>query len=83
MYDMKHVLNISSSNSIRMYELLKAYEGVGKRVFDVEELKEILGVDEKYNNRYYNFKKRIILQAQKDLTEHTDINFTFKESKKP
>ena len=83
MYDMKHVLNISSSNSIRMYELLKAFEGIGKRTFDVYDLKEILWVNEKYNNRYYNFKKRIILQAQKDLTEHTDISFTFKETKKP
>lgn len=83
MYDMKHVLNISSSNSIRMYELLKAFEGIGKRTFEVEELKEILGIAEKYNNRYFNFKKRIILQAQKDLTKHTDIGFTFKESKKP
>jgi len=42
MYDMKHVLNISSSNSIRMYELLKAFEGIGKRTFEVDELKEIL-----------------------------------------
>lgn len=83
MYDIKHVLNISSSNSIRMYELLKAFEGIGKRTFEVEELKEILGVAEKYNGRYYNFKKRIIEQAQKDLTEHTDITFIFKEAKQP
>ena len=83
LYDMKHVLNISSSNSIRMYELLKAFEGIGKRTFEVEDLKEILGIEEKYNWRYYNFKKRIILQAQHDLEKHTDITFTFKESKIP
>ncbi len=83
MYDMKHVLNISSSNSIRMYELLKAFEGIGKRTFEISELKEILGVEDKYNHRYYNFKKRIILQAQKDLAEHTDICFTIKETKLP
>jgi plasmid replication initiation protein len=82
MYDMKNVLNISSANSIRMYELLKSFEGIRERTFYVEELKEILGVEQKYD-RYYNFKKRIIEQAQKDLFKHTDIAFTFDEIKKP
>lgn len=82
MYDMKNVLNISSANSIRMYELLKSFEGIKERTFEVQELKEILGVENKYD-RYYNFKKRIIEQAQKDLIKHTDIAFTFDEIKKP
>lgn len=42
LYDLKNILKISSGNSIRMYELLKAYEGIGKRIFEVEELKQIL-----------------------------------------
>ncbi len=83
MYDMENLLHISSSNSIRMYELLKAFEKIGKRSFEIEELKEILGVAEKYHGRYYNFKKRIIVQAQKDLNKYTDIAFTFRESKTP
>jgi len=61
-----------------MYELLKSYEGIGKRVFDIEELKQILGVDDKYS-KYANFKSRILLKAQQDLAEHTDICFTFEE----
>ena len=61
-----------------MYELLKSYEGIGKRVFDIEELKQILGVDDKYT-KYANFKKRILLKAQRDLAEHTDIRFSFEE----
>jgi plasmid replication initiation protein len=42
MYDIKHILNISSSNSVHVYELLKAFEGIGKRTFELEELKEML-----------------------------------------
>lgn len=61
-----------------MYELLKSYEGIGKRIFDIEELKQILGVDDKYT-KYANFKKRILLKAQEDLSLHTDICFTFEE----
>lgn len=61
-----------------MYELLKAYEGIGKRIFEVEELKQILGVEEKYA-KYANFKTRILLKAQEDIQKHTDIRFTFEE----
>lgn len=78
LYDLKNILKISSWNSIRMYELLKSFEGIGKRVFDIEELKQILWVDDKYT-KYANFKKRILLKAQEDLSEHTDICFTFEE----
>lgn len=61
-----------------MYELLKSYEGIGKRVFEIEELKQILGVEDKYD-KFANFKKRILLKAQEDLILHTDISFTFEE----
>lgn len=61
-----------------MYELLKSYEGIGKRVFDIEELKQILGVEDKYS-KFANFKTRILLKAQEDLLQHTDISFTFEE----
>ncbi|WP_396146034.1 replication initiation protein [Flavobacterium sp.] len=78
LYDLKNILKISSGNSIRMYELLKSYEGIGKRVFDIEELKQILGVEDKYS-KFANFKTRILLKAQEDLLQHTDISFTFEE----
>ncbi|WP_366143601.1 replication initiation protein [Flavobacterium sp.] len=47
-------------------------------MFEVEELKLILGVQEKYA-KYANFKSRILLKAQEDIEKHTDIRFTFEE----
>lgn len=78
LYDIKNILKISSWNSIRMYELLKSYEWIWKRIFEVEELKQILCVEDKYS-KYSNFKKKILLKAQEDLVKHTDIRFTFEE----
>lgn len=78
LYDLKNILKISSWHSIRFYELLKSYEGIGRRVFEVQELKEILCVEDKYA-KYANFKKRILLKAQEDIGKHTDIRFTFEE----
>ncbi|MEZ4905310.1 MAG: replication initiation protein [Spirosomataceae bacterium] len=81
MYDIKNILRLQSSFSIRIYELLKQYERIGKRKFTVEELKEILDITDKYP-LYANFKQRVILKAQEDLADFTDIRFTFEEEKK-
>lgn len=80
-YDIRNVLKISSVYSIRIYELLKQYETLGYREFDLQELKIILGVSDKYK-LYGHFKSRIIIKAQDDLQQHTDISFSFTEIKK-
>ena len=80
-YDIKNVLSISSAHSVRFYELLKQYEKIGYRTFEVEELKNILGIADKYP-LYANFKQRILKQAQKDVKQFTDIEFTFEELKR-
>lgn len=79
-YDIRNVLKISSVYSIRIYELLKQYEKIGTREFDIDTLKVILGVSDKYK-LYGHFKSRIILKAQQDLKLHTDIYFNFTEIK--
>ncbi len=79
-YKLKTVMQLKSIYSIRIYELLKQYEKIGKRVFVVEELKEKLGVEKKYA-LYGDFKKKILQVAEKELAEKTDIYFTFNEVK--
>ncbi|MFK7799529.1 MAG: replication initiation protein [Aureispira sp.] len=79
-YDIRNVLKISSVYSIRIYELLKQYETLGYREFNLEELKVILGVSDKYK-LYGHFKSRIIIKAQEDLQQYTDITFSFREIK--
>jgi hypothetical protein len=81
MYDVRNVLQLQSSYSVRIYELLKQYEKIGKRTFSIDDLKETLAVMDKYP-LYANFKQRIIMKAQEDLAAYTDIRFTFEEVKK-
>ena len=81
MYDVRNVLQLQSSYSVRIYELLKQYEKIGKRTFSVDDLKETLAVMDKYP-LYANFKQRIIVKAQEDLAAYTDVKFTFEEIKK-
>lgn len=79
-YHSKNIINLKSIYAIRMYELLKQYETIWNRTIRVEHLKNILSIDK---NKYaYNmFKKRVILTAQQELNQNTDIYFEFEEIK--
>ena len=79
-YNLKDVISLKSAYSIRIYELLKQYEKIGERYFELKDLKEKLGVNNKYN-LYKDFKRRVILPAQEELKTKTDIYFDFKEKK--
>ncbi len=81
-YDISNLWGLSSMYSIRIYELLKQYERIGKRHFDVENLRVILGLEETEYKLYGHFKDKIVLKAQRDLLEVTDISFTFTEEKR-
>ena len=80
-YDIRNIQQLPTPYSIRIYELLKQYERIGRRAFEVQELKDILGLDQEYP-KYGNFKQRILLKAQRDLEKYTDIKFTFDQVKR-
>ncbi len=78
-YDIRNILSLSSIYSIRIFELLKQYQKIGKRRFQIDELKSLLSIEPNEYALYGHFKDRIIKKAQKDLLEHTDIYFEFVE----
>ncbi len=79
-YKLQNILSLRSVHTIRIYELLKQFETIGERTIEMEELKTVLGVSEKYK-LYGHFKERILVASQKELEEHTDISFDFSEIK--
>jgi hypothetical protein len=60
-----------------MYEILKQYETVGERILNVDELKELLGIDKNEYALFNNFRKWVLDVCKKALKEHTDIKFTY------
>ncbi len=79
-YNLKYILRLKSTYSIRIYQLLLEYKKLGKRTFKVSELQDILQVP-KSLLRYSQFKQKILTQAQNDLTKYTDIEFKYSEIK--
>ena len=79
-YNLKYILPLTSTYSVRIYQLLKEYEKLTKRYFEVEELMDILQVPKSYRS-YTNFNAKVLKVAEKELLEHTDIYFTLEEEK--
>ena len=77
-YGLKNILAMKSQFSIRLYEILKSYAFQKSKVFEVDELKKMLMVEgnKSYSN-FADFKKRVLLPAQEEINELTDIAVSF------
>lgn len=64
----------------RLYELLYQYADTGIRLMTVEELREKLNLQNKYEN-FAHFRRRVLEQAQEDVEKHTNMRFTWQELK--
>lgn len=83
-YKLWNALRLKSPNQVRMYEILKQYEDIGKRTLTITELRELLGIGKnEYSGRtgWSDFKKKVLDSCQKALKESTDICYTYERGK--
>ncbi|MDW0111514.1 replication initiation protein [Sporosarcina aquimarina] len=82
-YKLTNILNLKSTYSIRLYELMKKWQHLGRWECSVEELRGILGAKlVKSYSVYGNFKNRVLLPALVELNDKTDVQISFSEIKK-
>ena len=80
-YELWNALRLKSPNQVRMYEILKQYENLGRRELSVKELRELLGIMPDEYTLWQNFKVRVLDSCQQALQETTDICFTYERGK--
>ena len=83
-YELWNSLRLKSANQIRMYEILKQYEKIGRRELSIPELRELLGINEdEYSGRtgWSDFKRRVLDNCQEMLKQTTDICYTYERGK--
>lgn len=80
-YELWNALRLKSANQVRMYEVLKQWEKVGKKEFKVAELRELLGIAPDEYARWERFKVRVLDSCQQALKETTDICYTYERGK--
>ena len=76
-YELWNALRLKSVNQLRMYELLKQHERLGRFEITVSELREFLYIPANSYTRFANFKIRILESCQEALSKNTDICFTY------
>ncbi|WP_180006215.1 replication initiation protein RepM [Acinetobacter sp. YH12237] len=82
-YEAKQVAHLTSKYATRLYELLIAWREVGKTpVFELQQLRKNLGVEDDEYQRMHHFKSRILETAITQINEHTDIKATYEQHKK-
>jgi plasmid replication initiation protein len=65
--ELETITKFSGKYTIRIYMLLRQYSSIGWREFDLAELREILGIEEKEYSEYKEFARRVIAQAKKEM----------------
>ncbi len=80
-YRIKDVYQFSRASTWRVYELLKQYKPIGKREFEIEELKRKVGVPGLYK-RIEDLKRRVIDPAVDEINNTSDILVDYSQRKR-
>lgn len=80
-YELENILYLKNKHSIRVYELLKQYENIGKREIKVNDLRNCLGIENNQYQRFSNFENRVLNTTKNEINEHTDLTVDYKKIK--
>ena len=81
-YEIEQVANLDSGYAIRLYELLIKWRTSKKTpVFELQDFRCKLGVEEKKYSRMSDFKKYVLDFAIEQINKHTDITAKYEQKK--
>lgn len=81
-YQLKNILNLRNKYSVRIYELMKQREGLEKREFRLDELREILMIEPEQYSRMYDFERFVLKSTKEEINNHTDILIDYEKVKR-
>ena len=74
-YNLYFILAMKSKYSLRLYEILKSYENMGKCEFDIENLKKKLFAEQYKTTQHFNDK--VIGIAVREINDYGDIDVKY------
>lgn len=72
--DLQAIVNLKSTYSIRMYELMSQHQRSGEWIVSMTDLRNYLSVGKKYNN-FSQFETKILKYSQDELRTHCNLYF--------
>lgn len=80
-YELKRVADLSSTHSIRLFEMLQQFRSTGYYTVSVDDFRELLELGPSYE-RYSNLKGKVIDPAIKELREKSGMDINLKTERK-
>lgn len=80
-YKLKHIAELQSSHSIRLYELLMRFSSTGERIISLGDFKSALGISDKYSE-FKDLNKWVIKPSVKELNQRSDLIIQYESIKK-
>lgn len=80
-YRLKYVQNFDSPYSIRIYELLTQFKSINKRVVNISDLRDMLGISNKFST-WNDFRRFIIDRSISEINEKSDLRVSYKPIKR-
>lgn len=80
-YELKNILYLKNKHSIRLYELMKQYERIGKREFELKELRKTFNIRDDEYLRFDNFDRVVLRSSKEEINKYTDLNIDYEKIK--
>lgn len=80
-YKLRHIAELQSSHSIRLYELLMKFNSTGERVIYLDDFKSALGISDKYK-QFKELNKFVIKPSIAELNQRSDLIISYETIKK-
>ena len=82
-YELMEFVTLTSTHAQRIYELVKQYQHSKhrSRKIKIEELKMMLGIEDKYP-KFADFRKKVLEVAEKQIHENTTLRYKWKPKKR-
>jgi plasmid replication initiation protein len=75
------IIGLRSVHAIRIYELLKQHEPLGKREIFLNDLRDYCGIKTGQYKRFNDFKKDVLAIAKREIDGKTDLSVDYEEIK--
>lgn len=81
-YKLSYALTLQSSYAIRLYELLSQYIKIKNRTFDIDVLRQNLGIFNGELKQFGHFKERVLDISEREINSKTDIRISWEAIRK-
>ncbi len=80
-YKLRHIAELQSSHSIRLYELLMKFNSTGERIIYLDDFKSALGISDKYT-QFKILNRDVIKPSVEELNKRSDLIIKYETIKK-